>query len=49
MVQEKYETDEADWDWISDQFKAVRQDMIIQVPNCLTLFQIMPRNFRAVT
>jgi len=26
----KYDTDEADWEWISDQFKAIRQDMVIQ-------------------
>jgi hypothetical protein len=29
--QEKWKSEEADWEWISDQFKAVRQDMVIQV------------------
>ena len=29
-LQVKYDTDEADWEWISDQFKAIRQDMVIQ-------------------
>jgi len=29
-LQVKYDTDEADWEWISDQFKGIRQDFVIQ-------------------
>ena len=29
-LQDKYDAEEADWEWISDQFKAIRQDMVIQ-------------------
>ncbi len=34
-IQVKYDTDEADYEWIADQFKAVRQDMVIQVNMCV--------------
>lgn len=43
-LKEKYETDEADWDWISDQFKAVRQDMIIQHHRNANFVQICETN-----
>jgi hypothetical protein len=41
-LQVKYETDEADWEWISDQFKAIRQDMVIQhirSPSAVTAYE----------
>lgn len=41
-LQVKYDTDEADWEWISDQFKAIRQDMVIQhirSANAITVYE----------
>ena len=41
-LQVKYDTEEADWEWISDQFKAIRQDMVIQhirSANAVTVYE----------
>jgi hypothetical protein len=45
-LQVKYDTDEADWEWISDQFKAIRQDMVIQhirSANAITAYETNAR------
>jgi len=41
-LQVKYDTEEADWEWISDQFKAIRQDFVIQhirSPNAIKAYE----------
>jgi hypothetical protein len=45
-LQVKYDTDEADWEWISNQFKAIRQDMVIQhirSTNAITAYETNTR------
>lgn len=45
-LKHKYDTDEADWEWITDQFKAIRQDLHIQHirnANAVSIYEVNAR------